>query len=169
MGEILDIVNERDIIIDSADRSEFIKKRHLHRSVIIFLFNPKNEIFIHKRPADKAIYPNMYDLSIGGAVLSGETYHKAAVRETREEVGVINPKLKFLFKERYKSRLDNTFVAVYKINYGGKLALQKDEIKEGKFFPITKLKELVKKKRFCPEVITYFNRLQKLTQKKKVL
>lgn len=54
----------------------------------VCLFNQKGELLIQQRDKAKLSYPEYWDVSVGGGVLAGETPRAAAVRETREELGV---------------------------------------------------------------------------------
>lgn len=156
----MDIIDENDSVIGKVPRDEIRSKVLLHRGVLIFVFNSKGEIFVHKRTETKKIYSGYYDLACGGGVDAGEGYEEAAYRESSEELGLKNQKLKFLFKERYKSDIDNTLVSVYKTVYDGKITLQKDEIVSGKFMPLKDLNELIKKEKFCPDSLMMFRKFR---------
>ena len=52
------------------------------------LFNKKGEMLIQKRSSDKIDWPNMWDISAGGGVISGEEPYQAAERELFEELGI---------------------------------------------------------------------------------
>ncbi len=148
--DMVDIVDEHDNFVRIASRSEM--RQHLlpHRGVFIFVFNSKGELFIHQRTADKDIYPSMWALCVGGGVDSGESYDEAAVRETKEEIGV-SPDLKLLFKTRYTSDLDDAFCQIYSCVHDGPFTLQKSEIVQGEFVPLDNLNILFKEREFCPD------------------
>ncbi len=52
------------------------------------IFNSKGEMLIQQRQSDKESFPDMWDLSVGGSVLSGETSNEGIEREILEEIGV---------------------------------------------------------------------------------
>jgi mutator protein MutT len=162
MEEMRDIVDENDNVIATVTKKEMREKNLLHRGAVIIVFNSKGEIFVHKRTSTKDIYPSYYDLAVGGGVLAGETYEKATKRELKEEVGIENPELKFLFKARYKNNIDNLFANIYSCVYDGEIKLQEDEIEKGFFISIKELKDMMKKEKFCPEAIDIFRRYEKL-------
>lgn len=56
-------------------------------SVSIFTVNDKGEILLTLRAPEKPNFPNMWEITAGGA-LSGEKGIEAAVRELREETGL---------------------------------------------------------------------------------
>ena len=160
--ELLDVVDEDNNVIGTATKKEVLDKNLIHRGVVIFVFNSKGELFVHKRTADKIIYPSMFDMTCGGAVKSGEEFDDAAARETTEEAGIENPELQFLFDDRYKSEYDNVIAKVYKVVYDAEIKIQKDEIVEGYFLPIPKLKELMEKEKFCPDALQYFKKMESM-------
>ncbi len=158
MPEVLDIVDENDNVIGTATKDHILKQNLIHRGVVIFIFNSKGEIFVHKRTADKKIYPNMWSMTCGGSAVSGEDFLEAAKRETTEETGVKNPKLEFLFMDRYRSKLDNVIADVYKLKFDGNIKIEKKEIEKGFFISVEELKELIKKEPFCPDALQYFKK-----------
>jgi isopentenyldiphosphate isomerase len=156
MEEILDLVDENDIVIGKMTKSEMMNKKLTHRGCGIFVFNSKGEIFVHKRVKNKKIYPGYYDISFGGSLISGETYEEGAKRELFEESGIKNLELKFLFKERFTNDLNDVFAYVYKCIFDGELKLQKKEIESGKFMSINEVENLMKKEKFCPDSLFFY-------------
>src|SRR4030042_2378939 len=162
MSEMSDVIDESDEVIGSATRQEIRKKNLWHRGVAILVLNSKGQIFVHKRAEAKDIYPGMYDMFCGGAVLSGESYDEAAIREVQEEMGIKNPKLKFLFKIKIESDTNRVIESAYLCVYDGKIRVQGEEIEKGSFMTIDKLKELMNKEKFCPEAPMVFKRYEKI-------
>jgi len=68
-------------------RGEYIKQGDYHLVVNVLLLNSKKELLITKRAPDKSS-PNLWEFP-GGAAVSGDTSVMAAVREIKEEAGVI--------------------------------------------------------------------------------
>ena len=56
--------------------------------VHVCIFNSKGEMLIQQRQSTKKVFPDMWDLSAGGQVESGETSDMAAQREVYEELGL---------------------------------------------------------------------------------
>jgi isopentenyldiphosphate isomerase len=95
--EILDLVDENDSVFDTITREDAntltdnSEKQGYIRASDMFLINDKGEFWVPKRTADKRLFPNGLDFSVGGHVESGEDYLTTILRETEEE---INLKLK---------------------------------------------------------------------------
>ncbi|MEK7180142.1 MAG: NUDIX domain-containing protein [Patescibacteria group bacterium] len=84
--EIVDIVDEKNIVVGSADVATAHDKKLMHRVAGVFVFDVHGDVYLQKG--------NKYgklDLSVGGHVQQGETYEKAAQREMLEEIGLTTP------------------------------------------------------------------------------
>ena len=95
MGEMIDVVDENGVVIDTMSREKTEELNHLIQNVIVFVFNSKGEVWIQKRPMHKKHFPGLWDVSACGAVASGEKPEEAAKRETLEEMG-LKPELTFV-------------------------------------------------------------------------
>ncbi|WP_167954869.1 NUDIX hydrolase [Anaerosporobacter faecicola] len=56
--------------------------------VEICIFNHQEEMLIQQRQPWKEPWAGLWDLSVGGCAMSGETSQQAATRELQEEIGV---------------------------------------------------------------------------------
>lgn len=83
---------------DIYDKNRNLTGRQMHRGsefdngdfhlvVHVCIFNSKNQMLIQQRQPWKNGWPNMWDLTVGGSALAGETSTDAAERETLEEIG----------------------------------------------------------------------------------
>jgi isopentenyldiphosphate isomerase len=133
--EIFDVVNERDEVINRKPRSEVHRLGLLHRAVHVLVFNSPGEIFLQKRSMTKDREPGKWDSSSSGHVDAGEAYEACAVRELREEIGLIVQKTpERLFKIDACLETDWEFVWVYRCNSEGPFQLHPDEIERGEWF-----------------------------------
>jgi isopentenyl-diphosphate delta-isomerase len=87
--ELLDLVDERDQVIDTVTREEVYRKGlRNYRVIHAFIKNSEGKIWIPRRVATKKLYPNGLDYSIAGHVESGESYDDALLKEASEEVNM---------------------------------------------------------------------------------
>jgi isopentenyldiphosphate isomerase len=132
--EIFDVVNERDEVIDRKPRHEVHARGLLHRAIHVLVFNARGETFLQKRSLTKDREPGKWDSSSSGHVDSGEDYDACAVRELREEIGLIVPKTpECLFKINACAETDQEFVRVYRCAAEGPFQLHPDEIERGEW------------------------------------
>jgi len=133
--EIFDVVNERDEVIGRRPRREVHRLGLKHRAVHVLVFNSRGEVFLQKRSMKKDRQPGVWDSSASGHLDSGEDYDAAAVREVREELGVMlaQPPER-LFKFDACEATDREFVWVYRCRHDGPFTLNPDEIERGGWF-----------------------------------
>ena len=87
--ELLDLVDQHDHVIGVLERSQVYAMHHNNFRVInCFISNDIGQLWIPRRAAHKKLFPLALDVSVGGHVVSGETYDEAFVRELYEEVGL---------------------------------------------------------------------------------
>lgn len=125
-----------------------------HKGASLFIINEHNEVLLQKRSANKIRNPYLWDFSVAGHVLFGETDVNTLLRESKEEIGydlnikdvkhLIHFKEKVIFNKMYK---DNTIINVYvaRINAENvKFTPERYEIDELKFTSMEELKDMMK-------------------------
>ncbi|MDN3493164.1 NUDIX hydrolase [Winogradskyella bathintestinalis] len=89
MDEYLDIVDKSGKPTGQiALKSEAHSKGLYHNTVHVWLYTSKAEILLQQRSHKKTIYPLLWDVSVAGHIDAGETFIEAALRETKEEIGL---------------------------------------------------------------------------------
>lgn len=127
--ELIDIVDEHDRVIGQARRGEAYARGLRHRSVFILVRDGAGRIFVHRRTPTKLVFPAMYDMFIGGVVGAGETYDRAAARETAEELGVTGlPAPRFRLKFEFRHGEHAWWCAVYESRCDRPVRPQVEEI-----------------------------------------
>ena len=133
--EIFDVVNDRDEVIGQKPRSEIHRLKLKHRAVHVLVFNSRGELFLQKRSMKKDCFPGAWDSSASGHLDSGESYDACAVREVREEIGlVLAAAPERLFKVAACAETGQEFVRVYHCGAEGPFALHPEEIERGGWF-----------------------------------
>ncbi len=69
-------------------RGEAFEEGAYHLVIHVCLFNEKGEMLIQQRQSDRESWSSMWDVTVGGSALSGETSQEAAQREIKEEIGL---------------------------------------------------------------------------------
>src|SRR5580692_8306785 len=87
--EIFDVVNERDEVVGQNTRREVHRLGLKHRAVHVLVFNERREAVLQKRSMTKDTFPGAWDSSASGHLDTGEDYDACAVRELREEIGLV--------------------------------------------------------------------------------
>ena len=145
MEERFDILNELgEFTGETATREECHEKGLWHRAVYAFIVDNNSNILLQKRSADKKLWPNKWDVTIGGHVNAGEFGRQALIRECREELGIeiTDDEIKYIVsttsvynKNNYiNNHYDECYIITKDINIED-LKLQKEEVSDAKFFP----------------------------------
>ena len=136
------IVDDDDKIKGAALYREAVENSMIFQSANVLIVNSQGNLFVHKRSQTLETHPGKYDVKVGGIVDLGETYKEAAIRELKEEVGVENVELVFLFALKFRQGIHKNNRQVYKCKYDGKFELQKEEVAEGKFMMRDEIEKL---------------------------
>ena len=163
MEEYVDILDET-----GKETGEIITKKEAHktgkwhRAVHIWIIDEDNKcILLQKRCPDKNLFPNMWDISVGGHVSSGEDTLVAAKRELSEELGLNPDSYKFEYVDVIKEKfvdgdiVSNEFVTIYKIINNvniSSIKLQKEEVSEARWFTKSELNALKDELKVIPHI-----------------
>lgn len=144
----VDIVDEEDLVIGTATKSEAQEKGLRHRVVRITLEDPAGNILLQKRRDDKELYPECWDTAAAGHVDAGEDYLAAAERELYEELGVVTQleQIKYYTSNgSYDWRKLNRFTVLYRgiISAETTFILQEDEVADVRWINSTELSKFI--------------------------
>jgi len=100
---------ERIVIVDENDNfvgEEEKEKCHdgdgiLHRAFLAMVFNSSGELVLARRSAMKRLWPGFWDGTVASHVFRGEDYEQASRRRLLQEVGLMTPEARYLFKFHY--------------------------------------------------------------------
>ncbi len=132
-------------------RGESINEGDYHLVVHVCIFNSRGEMLIQQRQSFKESCPNMWDFSVGGSAIAGDTSQTAAQRETYEEIGLeidlqsIRPHFSINFREGF----DDFYLIERELDIK-ELKLQQEEVQEVKWATINEIFQLLDKGDFVP-------------------
>ena len=140
MEELFDVLNEKGIYTNRVETRKKCHKEGLyHKAVVVFIINSKGQVLLQRRSPNKRMWPNMWDVTAGGHVSSGEFGFQAIIRECKEELGIELNKNDLTFIGSTKSTniqgdiINNHFNEIYIANKEideTKLKLQEEEVSE---------------------------------------
>lgn len=166
VNEPIDIYDENENPKGSVVYNIAHEKGLWHRVVHIWVYNDKEEILLQLRHKDMKYFPNKWDISAAGHLDLNESPIKAALRETKEELGLeLKEKdLEFIKKiklqQPYKNIINNELIYIYFFKSGNPLELykiQEDEVQDIRFIKITDFeKELKEQPENFPQKIGYY-------------
>ena len=132
----------------TADIRDIHDKNYYHRSIQVWIYND-GKLLLQKRSPYMRCYPNCYEASSSGHLDVGETSIEAAVRETKEELGIELQEndFQFLFSSFANEVNNQEFRDVYlvtkQVELNPSLYINK-EVRDIKWITLSELEEIVK-------------------------
>jgi len=144
MDEKFDVLNEfGEFTGKVATRDECHKKGFWHRAVYGFVIDKNSNILLQKRSSRKKLWPNKWDVTVGGHVEAGEFGRQTIIRECREELGidVKESEVRYLVSSTsiytkndiINKHYDECYLILKDIEISD-LKLQKEEVADVKYF-----------------------------------
>ncbi len=111
------VINKNVILVDKYDKKigeEEVIAAHLnggkrHRAVSVFLFNEKGQLLLQQRSKKKIVGALQWANTCCGNVRVGETCKSCALRRLREELGIVQVKIKELYSFEYHIQCNEVF------------------------------------------------------------
>ena len=122
----------------------------LHPVVHIHIIDAKDRIFLQKRAETKQIQPGKWDTAVGGHISSGETVEDGLKREAHEELGIDEFTVQFVARYVWETEVESELIFMFISRYDRPITINKEEIDEGKYWRIKKIKESLGKGIFTP-------------------
>lgn len=166
MDEIIDVLDEDGNLTNKTiSKDKAHKNGTWHCSVhILIINNDKTKTIFQKRCPNKKLYPNTWDIAVGGHISTKEEPLNAALREMQEELGLyykdFDLKELELVKEtlQYDDIYSNEFIYTYLIYDDvdlNDIILQKEEVSEVKWFTKEEMNHLIKNEKVIPHTRAY--------------
>lgn len=162
MEEMIDVLDEQT----GAKTDEIISKREAHQkgiwhgSIHVLIVNKdKTKTLLQKRSPEKDLYPNMWDIAVGGHISAGEDDWISARRELEEELSINIDEIEISRVDRITEKfinngvISNEYVSVF-VAYAdfdtSSLKLQEEEVSEIKWCTKNELNDFIVKENIIP-------------------
>lgn len=167
MEEMIDELDEKtgELTGKVISKKEAHKTGRWHGSIHILIINrDKTKTFLQKRSEQKDLYPNMWDIAVGGHISKGETPLETARRELQEELGLNLQDFDMEEIDRIKEQFNNNgivsneYVTIYLVRGDmdvSKINLQEEEVSEARWCSKKELKEMIEKQKIIPHMREY--------------
>lgn len=136
---------------ETAVRGEKLPAGRYHLVVHVVIINALGEMLIQQRQPFKAGYPNLWDVSVGGSAVQGDSSVQAAEREVREELGLNicltgrQPHMTIAFEDGY----DDWYILRADPSLD-ELVLQPEEVQAAKWATEDEILAMIDDKTFIP-------------------
>lgn len=111
----------------------------LHPVVHIHIIDRYSRIYLQKRSMRKEIQPGKWDTAVGGHVSFGEGFHEAAFREASEELGLTEFNPIHIETYIFESEIEKEMVCIFAAVGSYDLVPDRDEVDEGRWWPIEEI------------------------------
>ena len=159
--EFLEVVNHKGEVINILPRTTIHGNPSLiHRVVHVLVFNSRGELLLQKRSMNKDVAPGRWDTSVGGHLNPGEDPLSGALREMKEELGIVVEEPKFLYTYIHTNSYETELVYTYScLCEGSLICFNPVEIDEIKFWSAEEINEHMGKRilsdNFEQEILNY--------------
>lgn len=151
-SELVTQVDKNNQVIGSISRGEAHEKQGVfYRTIYVLIKNDKGQILCQKRSPTKDLYPDCWDLSVGGHVNFGQSYKATAVRELKEELGLNVSDEDLIIKGEVLVKLPNSGeyfnVFEYNLRPSETISTSEEEINDTRWMTIVDIKRSMQEKR----------------------
>ena len=154
MSEYFDVLNKwGDYTNEVASRKDCHEKGLWHKAVVVAIVsNDDKKVLLQKRSVSKRMWPDLWDISSGGHVLTGEFGYEAGIREAKEELGidVKREEMEFIgatvsenIRDNIINRHFNEYYIVHKDINVSDIVIQEEEIQYVKWFDVDEIIKMV--------------------------
>ena len=132
-------------------RGDPVPEGLFHLQVHVCIFNEQGEMLIQQRQSTKRWYAGLWDYSVGGSAVAGDTSLAAAERETLEELGlrVSLAGRKPAVTRWYGSMIDDYYILPLNVALSD-LHLQREEVQAVRWAGREDILVLLAEGQFCP-------------------
>lgn len=150
--ELVDLYDENRVPLGRTAERSAPKDPGEYRMVVhVCVFDRRGRLLIQQRAPEKFIFPNLWDVSVGGGVDAGETSRQGAEREFREELGVpldlsgLRPSVTVNFDGGF----DDFYILTRDLDLEG-LTLQKEEVRAVRWADLEEILDMLGRGVFIP-------------------
>jgi len=152
-SELITEVDKNNKVIGSISRGvAHNSPDKIYRTVFVVVKDKDNKILLQKRSSTKDLYPECWDLSVGGHVDYGKSYLETAIRELAEELGIVafENDLKLIGEVLVNLPESNEFFQVfeYYLKPNDTIKIETEEVDKTTWMTIDQIKESMKKERY---------------------
>ncbi len=90
MDELVDILDSKGRFTGKTVMKSVAHRDGLfHNTVHVWFYTPDGKLLLQQRGKEKKIFPLLWDVSVAGHVAAGESIVTSAIREVKEEIGIV--------------------------------------------------------------------------------
>lgn len=150
--ELFDLYDENRIKTGKTMERGNPEPKGFYRMVVhICIFNDRGKMLIQRRQDNKHGWSGMWDFTVGGSAVAGDTSRQAAAREVREEIGIELADSEL--RRGLTVQTENVFDDIYIVNRTvdmSEITLQAEEVAEVKWADMETILKMIDEGVFIP-------------------
>lgn len=148
--ELFDLYDENRLPLNKTiARGAKLNDGEYRLTVHMCIFTADGRMLCQRRQPFKKGFPDLWDVSVGGCVVAGETTQMAAARETAEELGLpVAPKSPVL-TVHFESGFDDWYCVEQDVDIGS-CVLQQSEVAEVALLSCEEIMQRIDSGKFIP-------------------
>ena len=150
--ELVDLYDENRVPLGRVAERHAKKAPGEYRMVVhVCIFNSLGQMLIQRRSPEKRVWPELWDVSVGGGVDAGETSRQGAEREVLEELGcdLDLTGLRPAVTVNFEGGFDDFFVVTRDLDLRD-LRLQKEEVSDVRWVTLEEAMAMLDSGAFIP-------------------
>ena len=150
--ELVDLYDENRLPLGrTAERSARKGPGEYRMVVHVCVFDSRGRLLIQRRTPEKVIFPNLWDVSVGGGVDAGETSRQGAEREFREELGhpLDLSGLRPSVAVNFDGGFDDFYILIRDLRLE-ELTLQREEVRDVRWASLEEVLGMLRQGTFIP-------------------
>lgn len=136
---------------ETHERGKPLPEDRYHMVVHVIIFSTDGRMLIQQRQPFKEGWPNLWDVTVGGSAIAGDTSCTAAARELQEELGLTadltfeRPKLTIHFSVGF----DDIYTLIWDVDLSD-LTLQESEVQAARWATEDEIHRMIDEGTFIP-------------------
>lgn len=137
-----------------------------HPIAHLWIYSSRGQVLMQKRSSQKKVWPNLWDVAVGGHAAAGESFKDTAVKEAGEELGIkVDPKdLKLICQTKNEKKMPEgwinriiiwAYIIKLDLDISG-LTLEEEEVSDAKWVELDELEKALNNpnevKNFSPDI-----------------
>lgn len=150
--ELWDLYDENRIKTgETVKKGDYFPPDRYRLVVHLCIIGSDGKMLIQRRQKDKKSYPDLWDLSVGGHVISGETSSEGIQRELYEELGLSfdMSKMRPSLTVNFNSGFDDIYIIKRNVDIS-EIKLQESEVQSVGFASCEEILSMIDDKTFIP-------------------
>lgn len=150
-NEMVEEIDREGRVIRLVSRQKMRADVLRHRAVFVVVVSADGKLLVHQRAATKDIWPEWWDVAVGGVLAPGEDSRQAAHREVREEIGLDRAVLTPLGTGAYEDSNVKLQAQMYLCRADGPFTFSDGEVTSTAWVPFPQLLEWLKSHQVLPD------------------